>query len=193
LTFDDGGSSAVAAGDELARRSWPAHFFIVTDLVGTPGFVDWDGVRALAEQGHVIGSHSSSHPDHIASCSSEQLALEWAESVAALTEAIGAPVTTASVPGGYYTPEVGRAAAAAGITCLFTSEPVAQARSVGGYMLVGRNAVRRDTATADVAAAAAGRARPWLRQRAAWQLRGVAKRAAGPYYRRLRAALLARR
>jgi len=193
LTFDDGGSSAVAAGSELARRSWPAHFFIVTDLVGTPGFVDWDGVRALAAQGHVIGSHSSSHPDHIASCSSAELEREWGQSVAALSEAIGVPVTTASVPGGYYSPEVGRAAAAAGITCLFTSEPVAQARSVEGYLLVGRYAVRCDTATGDVAAAAAGSTRPWLRQRAAWQLRGIAKKAAGPYYRRLRAALLARR
>jgi len=193
LTFDDGGSSAVSAGSELARRSWPAHFFIVTDLVGTPGFVDWDGVRELAAQGHVIGSHSASHPDHIASCSPAELEREWSRSVVALSEAIGAPVTTASVPGGYYSTEVGRAAAAAGITCLFTSEPVTRAHPVEGYLLVGRYAVRNDTATADVAAAAAGRARPWLRQRVAWELRGIAKKAAGRHYRRLRAALLARR
>ena len=43
LTFDDGGASGLAAGEELARRSWPGHFFIATDLVGRPGYMGWDG------------------------------------------------------------------------------------------------------------------------------------------------------
>ena len=43
ITFDDGGASALAAGEELARRSWRGHFFIATDLVGRPGYLDWDG------------------------------------------------------------------------------------------------------------------------------------------------------
>jgi len=193
LTFDDGGSSAVEAGRELARRSWPAHFFIVTDLVGTPGFLGWDDIRDLAAQGHVIGSHSSTHPAHMASCSRAELADEWSRSVEALSEALDSPVTTASVPGGYYSPEVGRVATAAGITCLFTSQPITTVRSVDGYLLVGRYAVRRETTAANAAAVAAGSPRPWLRQRAAWGLRGVAKRLAGPQYRRIRSALLARR
>ena len=35
ITFDDGGASALHAGEELARRSWRGHFFIATDLVGS--------------------------------------------------------------------------------------------------------------------------------------------------------------
>lgn len=193
LTFDDGGSSAARVGAELAERSWPAHFFVVTDRVGTPGFLDWDEIRALARQGHVIGSHSASHPAPIAECSEEQLRHEWSSSVALISEAIGAAVTTASVPGGYYSPAVGRAAAAAGISCLFTSEPVRAVRRVDGQLLVGRYAVRRGTSTEQASAAAAGRSGPWLRQRASWELRGVAKRVAGRHYRRLRTALLDRR
>lgn len=193
LTFDDGGSSAARVGAELAERSWPAHFFVVTDRVGTPGFLSWDEIGALARQGHVIGSHSASHPAPIADCSEEQLHHEWSSSVELLSEAAGAPVTTASVPGGYYSPAVGRAAAAAGISCLFTSEPVRGVRRIDGQLLVGRYAVRRGTSTDQACAAAVGRPGPWLRQRASWELRGVAKRVAGRHYRRLRTALLDRR
>jgi peptidoglycan/xylan/chitin deacetylase (PgdA/CDA1 family) len=193
LTFDDGGTSAVAAGAELARRGWRGHFFVVTSLVGTPGFADWGALAALAEQGHAIGSHSHTHPQPISSCSEAQLLDEWAASVELIAERLGRPVTTASVPGGYYSPEVGRAAVAAGIEWLFTSEPVTGLRALDGCTLVGRYAVRRDTTAGQVAAAAAGKHGPWLRQRAAWELRGVAKKVAGRHYRRLRAALLARR
>jgi len=193
LTFDDGGSSAAHVGAELARRSWPAHFFVVTDRVGEPGFLGWDEIRELARQGHAIGSHSCSHPARISSCSERELLHEWSRSVELLSDAIGAPVTTASVPGGYYSPEVGRAAVAAGISCLFTSEPVRAVRPLDGCLLVGRYAVRRGTTAEQASAAAAGRPRPWLSQRASWELRGIAKRIGGRHYRRLRTALLERR
>lgn len=192
LTFDDGGSSAVAAGEELARRGWRGHFFVVTDLVGTPRFVDWDGVRALADQGHVVGSHSCSHPPRMSACSWEELLGEWSRSVELLSEAIGRRVSTASVPGGYYSPQVARAAAAAGLDSLFTSEPVQTPRTVDGCVLIGRYAIRRDTTAETASRAAAGAARPWLRQRAAWSARKAAKRAGGRHYERLRGALLER-
>jgi peptidoglycan/xylan/chitin deacetylase (PgdA/CDA1 family) len=193
ITFDDGGASAVVAGEQLARRGWSGHFFVVTDLVGTSGFVGWDDLRALAAQGHTIGSHTCTHPDRLSACPPERLRDEWARSAAAIADAIGAPTLCASVPGGYYSPAVGAAAAAAGIRALFTSEPVAAARPADGCLLVGRYAVRRSTTPSQAAAAAAGDPRPWARQRAAWTGRAVVKRATGRHYRRLRAALLARR
>ncbi|MEA2362526.1 MAG: hypothetical protein QOD71_1671 [Thermoleophilaceae bacterium] len=193
ITFDDGGASALEAGEELARRSWRGHFFIATDLVGRPGFLDWDGVRAVARMGHVIGSHSCSHPDRMADCSSEQLLDEWSRSAAVLAEELGGPVSTASVPGGLYSKGVGRAAAAAGFRTLFTSLPSQRLRSIDGCRLIGRYAIRRDTRAAVAAAAAAGRPLPWARQRAAWRLRGAVKSIAGRRYETLRRALLARR
>ena len=105
LTFDDGAASALEAAEQLARRYWRGHFFIATDLVGTPGFLTWDGVRELARCGHVVGSHSCSHPDRMAACSPEELLDEWSRSGAMLAEALGRPVSTASVPGGLYSPE----------------------------------------------------------------------------------------
>ncbi|MGH8734052.1 MAG: polysaccharide deacetylase family protein, partial [Burkholderiales bacterium] len=120
LTFDDGGASALHAGEELARRSWRGHFFIPTDMIGRLGYLDWDGVRAVAGMGHVIGSHSCSHPDRMAACSWEQLMAEWSGSAEVLARELGQPVRTASVPGGLYSRDVGRAAAIAGYTSLFT-------------------------------------------------------------------------
>lgn len=193
LTFDDGAASMVEAAEQLARRSWLGHFFIPTDLVGSPGFLGWDDVCGLARAGHVIGSHSSSHPDRMAACSWEQLLDEWSRSAGVLAEALGRPVSTASVPGGLYSASVGRAAAAAGFTTLFTSLPSQRVGSIDGCLLIGRYAIRRDTPADEAAAAAAGRAVPWARQRTAWELRGAAKRIAGDRYEGVRRALLARR
>ena len=193
LTFDDGAASALEAGEQLARRSWRGHFFITTDLVGTPGFLTWDGVRELARAGHVVGSHSASHPDRMAACSPDVLLDEWLRSRAMLAEQLGGPVSTASVPGGLYSASVGRAAAAAGYSVLFSSLPSKRPGKVDGCLLIGRYAIRRDTAAAEAAAAAAGRPVPWARQRGAWALRVPAKRLAGDRYEAIRRALLTRR
>jgi peptidoglycan/xylan/chitin deacetylase (PgdA/CDA1 family) len=193
ITFDDGGSSGVHVGEELSRRSWRGHFFIQTDVVGQAGFLDWDEVRGLTDMGHVIGSHSCSHPDRMADLSWEQLLDEWSRSGQALAEALGRPIPTASVPGGLYSRSVGRAAAQAGFSTLFTSLPSQRVRSIDGCRLIGRYAIRSDTGADEATAAAAGRSLPWARQRAAWRLRGAVKTIAGRRYESLRRRLLARR
>lgn len=193
ITFDDGGVSALRAGEELARRSWQGHFFIVSNYVGQPGYLDWDGVRALAAMGHVIGSHSCSHPERMADLSWEQLLNEWSCSAAVLAERLRAPVTTASVPNGLYSNTVGRAAAKAGYATLFNSLPTQRVGSIDRCTLIGRYAIRRHTPAAEAAAVAAGHALPWTRQRMTWGLRGAVRKVAGPRYESMRRSLLARR
>jgi peptidoglycan/xylan/chitin deacetylase (PgdA/CDA1 family) len=193
ITFDDGGASALFAAEELQRRSWRGHFFVATDLVGTNAHLDWDGVRAVAAMGHVIGSHSCSHPDRMADLSAQQLLDEWSRSGAILARELGGPVLTASVPGGLYSKTVGHTAAEAGYKTLFTSLPRQGLRSIDACRLIGRYAIRRDTASSEAAAAAAGKAVLWARQRAAWGLRGAVKKVAGSRYETMRRALLARR
>jgi hypothetical protein len=97
------------------------------------------------------------------------------------------------VPGGLYSASVGRAAAAAGFTTLFTSSPSQRVGAIDGCRLIGRYAIRRDTPAGEAAAAAAGRTALWARQRTAWELRNTAKRIAGDRYEHVRRALLARR
>lgn len=193
LTFDDGGGSALHTGQMLRRRGWFGNFFIATDYVGTPGFVDADDIRALHSMGHVIGSHSCSHPRRMSRCSRQQLLREWGESIAALSDIIGEPVTTASVPGGFYSPEVGKAAAACGVVVLFTSEPTVSVRTIeDSCLLVGRFSIVRETSAETAGRLAAGELGPRLAQFATWNVKKPAKAALGNRYRAVREALLRR-
>ncbi len=182
ITFDDGGVGAMAAAEALEARDWRGYFFITTGRIGTPGFLDAGQIRSLAAAGHSIGSHSETHPTRMAALSPEQLREEWTRSVAALEEILGLPVRVASVPGGYYSEEVGRAAAAAGIRWLFTSEPVEAIETVDGCQILGRYAIHRAHRAAEAGRFGAGQA--WLcwRTRSWWNLKKALKNANGPAY-----------
>src|SRR5262245_15239565 len=69
ITFDDGGVSALVAADLLEARGRIGYFFITANYIGTRGFVARDDIRALARRGHVVGSHSCSHPLRMGHCS----------------------------------------------------------------------------------------------------------------------------
>src|SRR6266702_1009267 len=97
LTFDDGGASALAAGEELARRQWRGHFFITTGRTGEEGFLDASEIIELRSMGHIIGSHSASHPSRMSSLPERELREEWRASVESLADLLGAEIRSASV------------------------------------------------------------------------------------------------
>jgi peptidoglycan/xylan/chitin deacetylase (PgdA/CDA1 family) len=194
FTFDDGGVSAITViAGVLERAGYRGHFFVTTDRIGTPGFLSADQIRELVARGHNIGSHSCTHPPLMAQCSDEQLLREWRDSAAALSEILGAPVLTASVPGGLYHRRVGEAASAAGIRVLFNSKPVTAVTRVRETLVLGRYTVRPGMPAREAADIAMGRVTPRARQ---WVQRAVlttARTIGGPLYLRLRAAIFARR
>lgn len=190
ITFDDGGKSAMAAAEMLEQRRMRGHFFVTTNYIATRGFLTEDDIRELARRGHVIGSHSCSHPLRMGHCPWPQLLDEWHRSRSILSDIIGDPVRDASVPGGDFTPQVADAAARAGITRLFTSEPTGEPRHAFGATLRGRFAIHRWT-TADTAAAlAAGDWLPCARQAVVWNAKKMTKRLGGRRYLKLRKMLL---
>jgi peptidoglycan/xylan/chitin deacetylase (PgdA/CDA1 family) len=193
LTFDDGGASAVHTGETLARRGWSGNFFITLDQIGRPGFVDRDDIRSLRAMGHLIGSHSCSHPRRISRCSWKELLREWGRSLAALSEIVGEPITTASVPGGYYSGRVGGAAAASGVEVLFTSEPTLSVRTVADTcLLVGRFSIVQGTSARTAGRLAAAQLGPRLEQFVTWNAKRPAKAVLGNRYRTVREAILRR-
>ena len=193
LTFDDGGTSALApTADLLEKHGWRGHFFMTTDYVGTPGFLSAAQLRDLHARGHVIGSHSCSHPARMALCSREQLLREWRQSREVLAEILGVPVTVASVPGGYYSRAVAEAANEAGIRVLFNSEPTTRLAMVGDCLVVGRYTVYRGMSARAAAALAAGRRLPRWRQAFWWNVKKAAKAVGGRTYLALRERLLRR-
>ena len=114
---------------------------------------------------------------------------EWINSCAVLTELMQEPVTSASVPGGHYSAEVGRAAAAAGIRRLFTSEPTTSMCSVGDCQILGRYSVRRNTSPRNVAAIADGAIMPRWQQAASWRAKKIIQWTMGRWYAPIRSAL----
>ena len=146
FTFDDGGMSAVEpTASLLEAHGWRGHFFIVTAQIDTPGFLTTGQLRELHRRGHHIGSHSHSHPSGFSRLGWEQMLYEWQESRLILGEILGEPVWTASVPGGFYSRQVARAAGIAGYRLLFTSEPTARVGRVGDVTILGRYGIQRQT------------------------------------------------
>jgi peptidoglycan/xylan/chitin deacetylase (PgdA/CDA1 family) len=191
LTFDDGGVSAwtVVAG-LLERNGWAGHFFVTTDEIGAPGFLDEAQIRDLDARGHVVGSHSCTHPTRMSSLGEAELRREWEGSVARLSDILLHPVRVASVPGGYYSRRVGEAAAACGIRVLFTSEPTMRTHRAGGCLVVGRYVVRQNSSAEAAAGFASGRRLPRWKQTAFWNVKKVAKATGGSAYLSLRNLLL---
>jgi peptidoglycan/xylan/chitin deacetylase (PgdA/CDA1 family) len=193
LTFDDGGVSALHPTAELLeRRGWSGHFFVTTGRIGTTGFLDAAAVRELHARGHVIGSHSATHPTRMAALARAELDREWRDSLARLSEITGAPVRVASVPGGYYSAEVAHSAAAAGINVLFTSEPSDRTSTVDGCLVIGRYVVQRGMGPEWSAGFASGAGSFRWRQTALWKAKRIAKAAGGSTYLKVRQAILER-
>jgi peptidoglycan/xylan/chitin deacetylase (PgdA/CDA1 family) len=193
LTIDDGAlSSLTCVAGELEECGWRGHFFVTTDWIGRPGFLDERQIRELRGRGHVIGSHSCTHPARMSNLSREQLLQEWSVSCQRLSDIIGERVAVASVPDGYYTRKVAQAAAEASIEVLFTSEPTAATSVVDGCLVLGRYSIQRHTPAAISGAIAAGQWQPRWRQTLAWEARKAAKALTGESYFAIRRFLLSR-
>ena len=182
FTFDDGGASAGVAADELESRGLRGCFFITGSRIGSPSFVDRTAIRDLDRRGHLVGSHSWSHPLRMGHCSRQQLSEEWTRSRDVLTETVGHPVTWASVPGGDFAPAVAEAAAHAGFTDLFTSEPTSSTRHVNDLTVHGRYTIRSWTRAATAAALARGSWLPRGGQALVWNVKKLGKRLGGERY-----------
>jgi peptidoglycan/xylan/chitin deacetylase (PgdA/CDA1 family) len=194
LTFDDGGVSFLhPIADLLESRGWRGHFFITTDRIGTPGFLTEAQLRELHRRGHIVGSHSCSHPTRMAALSRADLDREWRQSLARLSGVLGDPVKVASVPGGYFSREVADSAAAAGVEALFTSEPTAAIEMVGGCRVLGRYVVQRGMPPAWSAGFATGSPSYCWRQSALWKAKRIAKSLGGGRYLQLRQAIFERK
>lgn len=191
LTFDDGCSSAAGyIAKTLGEQGWIGHFFVTTDYIGRSGFVSETEIRELHAQGHIIGSHTCSHPPRMSACTPEQLKREWSDSISRLAEILGEPVETASIPGGYYSDEIARIASHCGIRVLFTSEPRTKAWKVADCLCLGRYGVIDSDPPDWAAQVVAGDSLVLTRAYLWWETKKVLKRVGGEAWLKFRAKLL---
>jgi peptidoglycan/xylan/chitin deacetylase (PgdA/CDA1 family) len=186
LTFDDGGVSFYTiVVDRLEARGVHGFCFVTTDCIGTAGFLDAAQIRELDRRGHVVGTHSASHPARFSALTRQQMVREWSISRRTLEDVLGHAVTTGSVPGGYFSKDVGRSAAESGLSLLFNSEPVRSARPIDGCTIAGRFVIRAG-ASPDLARKLVQGA-PWARSKewAVWNAKGLVKPLLGSSYPRV--------
>ena len=90
FTFDDGGSSALfLAAPILEKYGRKGLFFICTQYIGQPGFLTEKQITELENRGHLIGSHSHTHPSNMASLSINEIRKEWGKSCGILEKILG--------------------------------------------------------------------------------------------------------
>lgn len=102
ITFDDGNASDLEhAVPALRARGLSATFFVVTGRLGTPGFLDEAGVRALAAAGMGVGCHGMRHRAW-RRLDERALHEELVEAKRLLEAIVERPVTQAACPFGAY-------------------------------------------------------------------------------------------
>jgi peptidoglycan/xylan/chitin deacetylase (PgdA/CDA1 family) len=180
LTFDDGGASAMYVAEELARRGWKAHFFIITGRIGERTFLKPCDIKTLRSAGHVVGTHSHTHPDIFRSLPRELMATEWRVSRAILEGLLGEPCVAASVPGGDISRVVLESAGEAGVRFLFTSEPLVTPGRIGDTWVLGRVILKAGVSPATIRQLVAFRG--WQRAQLIRRLGGIARALFPPLY-----------
>jgi peptidoglycan/xylan/chitin deacetylase (PgdA/CDA1 family) len=123
LSFDDGHESSYSEiFPLLAERRWRGTFFVVAGWIGGPNSLSWGQLRAMADAGMEIGSHSLTHP-FINTLSPDAIRHEFAESKRMLEDGLGRPVEVASLPRGSAAPGTAAIVAELGYRVFCTSEP----------------------------------------------------------------------
>jgi len=102
LTFDDGEASCYhTIAPMLERYRLRGEFFIVSRLIGTPGYVTAEQLRDMARRGHGVHSHSASHA-LLPALDRARITEEMRSSKRELEALTGREVQFFSIPNGAY-------------------------------------------------------------------------------------------
>lgn len=182
FTFDDGGVSFYTkAAPILEKYDKKGIFFISTKYLNTPGFLTSNQVKDLFDRGHIIGSHSHSHPENISLLDEAEIYKEWFESITILREIIKGECVVASIPNGYKSKSVCNIALKAGLKTLYTSTPTTKFYKQRNMTIKGRYVVLNSMTTEDVMKIVSKKGyRRWLLAR--WSILKILKKMLGSSY-----------
>ena len=190
FTFDDGGVSFITkAAPILEKYGFKGVFFIATKYIDTPGFLTVAQIQELHERGHQIGSHTHSHPANLSKGNETEIEEEWSSSIKMLSDIIGQPVHTASIPNGNGSKAVYKCAKKAGITELYTSIPTIKTKNEKGVDIVGRYVVHDSSSTEDVTRIVENK-RYRDRMYVKWLVISAAKTVLGSFYKPIKSLIV---
>jgi peptidoglycan/xylan/chitin deacetylase (PgdA/CDA1 family) len=122
LTFDDGYDDAYTNAFPLLReRGLVGTFFVTVNLVGNPGYMNWDHVRTLADSGMDVQSHAMDHIS-MAKLTGGALFAQLAESRRILSERTGTDVRFLAYPCGEFNDATRTVAASVGYYAAFAKD-----------------------------------------------------------------------
>jgi len=101
-------------------------------------------IKEFFDLGHIIGSHSHSHPRNISLLPNNEIKKEWEESKKILEEITGKEVTHCSIPGGFYSIEQWQILKDLGYQRVFNSAPTYKKYNVDGMELLGRFSIEQN-------------------------------------------------
>lgn len=135
ITFDDGYEETSGIAATLLRRfGFCATVFVTPNEIGLPGFMTWDQVRSVAQDGMTVGSHTLHHA-FLPLLSRGKIEHELVESKRIIEQQIGRPVSWLSYPVGGFTPEVQEVARTAGYRAACTTNRSGSRRTVDLFAL----------------------------------------------------------
>lgn len=189
FTFDDGGVSFLnIVAPILEKYGFRGKFYISTGYIGSKGFLNADQIRELNNRGHIIGSHSHSHPERMSAMSVADINNEWRISQGLLAEVLGTTPTYASIPNGYQSKDVLNAMTSAGISVIDTSATTTRQSKFNNATVRGRYAITDDTTVEEVIQLISS---PMCRFKKSvrWQVLSVSKKILGDSYLKIRSFL----
>jgi peptidoglycan/xylan/chitin deacetylase (PgdA/CDA1 family) len=191
LSFDDGHESGYSTIlPLLVDRGWRATFFVVAGWVGGRETLTWAQLRAMADAGMEIGSHSLTHP-FMHELSPADVRREFGDSKRMLEDGLGRAVTVASLPRGSAAPGTGDIIAELGYRAFCTSEPGLVSRATDPFDAP-RIAIKWRTSAAFVTHVLAGRRLTLATLRSSYAVKRLGKRLVGAErWRRVRGAMVA--
>ena len=123
ITFDDGNYSDYSIAFRILRRyGFVATFFVTVGRIGTRHYLDWDHLKEMVDGNMSIQSHSLNHL-FLSDLSKDNLSKELTKSKKILEDNLSLPVYFISLPGGFYSRRVLKAAQGAGYKGVATSRP----------------------------------------------------------------------
>jgi peptidoglycan/xylan/chitin deacetylase (PgdA/CDA1 family) len=191
LSFDDGHESSYSEiFPLLAERGWRGTFFVIAGWVGEPNAVTWGQLRAMADAGMEIGSHSLTHP-FIHTLTPAEIRREFEESKRMLEDGIGRAVTVASLPRGSAAPGTAAIVAELGYRAFCTSEPGLVSSATDPFDAP-RIAIKWRTSAPFLAHVLAGHRLTLATLRSSYAVKRLGKRLVGAErWRRVRGAVIA--
>lgn len=190
FTFDDGGVSFLTkAAPILEKYGFKGVFFISTKYIDTPGFVTTEQVKELSDRGHIIASHSHTHPEIFTKLSSEEINQEWQLSSQVLKEILGEGDYTASIPNGYTSREILNAAIQFGFKTIYTSKPTTKTQIYNDGTLIGRYVVLDGMTTEDVVSIVSNKGTK-MKMAMKWHVLNIVKGLLGSSYEKIKTQVL---